>query len=306
MTDAQTNNKKKMSKRKQEIIFLCTALAFPLLQFFVMYICVNFNSILLAFKEYEDVAGSNEFIFVGFDNFAEQLDLIFNDIRYATMMKNSLTMWFFSSPVTILIAMLIAYSVWKKVYFSGFFSTMLFMPSVLSTVVFVMILRMLVPNVLPVITGDPDSGLILMTNNFTTLLVYDRLLSFGVTMIYFMGAMSAISTGLVEYGKIEGVNALQEFVHIVFPAIYPTVVSLLVVGFAQIFTNMGLLLAYHGVGADISVRTFGLHIYIQVKGQVSYHLYPDAASLGLIFTVVIVPIVFTAKYLLEKFGPRED
>lgn len=306
MANATAKTKNKMNRKKQEIFFLCTALAFPLLQFFIMYICVNFNSILLAFKSYEDVAGSTNFVFAGFDNFAEQIDRLFNDIRYGIMLKNSLTMWFFSSPVTILIAVLIAYSVWKKVYFSGFFSTMLFMPSILSTVVFVMILRMLVPGVLPIITGDPASGEILMTNNFTTLLVYDRLLSFGVTMIYFMGAMSAISTGLVEYGKIEGVNAFQEFIHIVFPAVYPTVVSLLVVGFAQIFTNMGLILAYHGVGADVTVSTFGVYIYNQVKAQQSYYLYPKAAALGLLFTVTIVPVVFIAKYLLEKFGPRED
>ena len=184
---------------------------------------------------------------------------------------------------------------------------MLFLPSILSSIVFVMIARVMVVNALPGLTGSTASAEILQPpQGFYTLLFYDRILSFGISMIYFMGAMSAISTGLVEYGKLEGVNAFQEFTHIVFPAVYPTVVSLLVVGFAQIFTNMGLLLAYYGVTADYSVRTFGYHIYITVKNEVNYYKYPYAASMGLLFTAITIPLVLTAKYLLEKFGPRED
>lgn len=304
MESNQINTKKHMTRRTQEIIFLCTALAIPLTQFFLMYVCVNFNSILLAFREY---TGDNEYIFAGLKNFSDLITSLTTDSKYQNMLSNSLLTWFVSSPCSVLISLIIAYSVWKKVYFSGFFSTVLFMPSILSSIVFVMIARVMVVNAVPLITGSAASAEILQPpQGFYTLLFYDRILSFGISMIYFMGAMSAISTGLVEYGKLEGVNAFQEFIHIVFPAVYPTVVSLLVVGFAQIFTNMGLLLAYYGVTADYSVRTFGYHIYITVKNETNYYAYPSAASMGLLFTAVTIPIVFTAKYLLEKFGPRED
>ncbi len=303
MEKLNKKTKKGMTRRTQEIIFLCIALAFPITQFLVMYVGVNANSIILSMKEY---VGKNEYVFAGFKNFASVFNNFATNPAFQTMLKNSIIMWFFSSPVTILLGMMIAYSVWKKVYFSGFFSTVLFLPSMISSVVFVMILGIMVGDLLPAI--DPALGELLVDGNsaFFTLLFYDRLLSFGITMIYFMGAMSAISTGLVEYGKIEGVNAFQEFIHIVFPAVYPTVVSLLVVGFAQIFVNQGLLLAYFGTSAPDAAKTLGYHIYVLVQSEKNLNAFPEAAAMGLIFTFITVPIVFTVKWLLEKYGPRED
>ena len=50
----------KGSARKKELIFYFSVVALPLLQYFIFYICVNFNSILLAFKQYK-VVGGREF-----------------------------------------------------------------------------------------------------------------------------------------------------------------------------------------------------------------------------------------------------
>lgn len=303
MEKVKTKTKKGMTRRTQEILFLCVALAFPLTHFAVMYIGVNANSILLSLKKY---VGANEYVFAGFDNFGKIINQFATNPDYSQMLKNSLIMWFFSSPMTILLGMLIAYSVWKKVYCSGFFSTILFLPSMLSSVIFVMILEIMVGDLLPAI--NESLGLLLVSDSsaFWTLLFYDRLLSFGITMIYFMGAMGSIRPGLVEYGKIEGVNAFQEFIHIVIPAVWPTIVSLIVVGFAQIFVNYGLLLTYYGTSAPPVAKTLGYQIYIMVKSETNLNAFPEAAAMGLLFTLITMPIVFSVKYLLEKYGPRED
>lgn len=304
MEKNQVIAKKKMNRRIPDIIFLCTALVIPLTQFILLYVCVNINSVLLAFREY---VGDNEYIFAGFKNFADLIKEFSTEAKYKQIFKNSIVMWFASSPCTLLICMVIAYSVWKKVYCSNFFSVMLFLPGVLSSVVFVMVARVMVVNAVPALTGSSASAEILQPpQGFYTLLFYERILSFGTTMIYFLGALSGVSSELIEYGHLEGVNAFQEFVHIVFPSIYNTFVSLLVVGLAQIFTNMGFLLAYYGVTADYSVRTFGYHIYITVKNEVNYYKYPYAASMGLLFTFITIPVVFVSKFLLEKVGPKEE
>ena len=303
MEKNQVKTKKGMTKRTQEILFLCVALAFPITHFLVMYVGVNANSILLSLKEY---VGQNQYVFAGLKNFEKIINLFVTNPDYGIMIKNSVIMWFCSSPMTILLGMLIAYSVWKKVYFSGFFSTILFLPSMISSVIFVMILEIMIGDLLPSIHPALGELLVNAESAFFTLLGYDRLLSFGITMIYFMGAMSAISSGLVEYGKIEGVNAFQEFTHIVIPAVWPTVVSLLVVGFAQLFVNYGLLLAYYGTSAPPPAKTLGYQIYIMVKSERNLNAYPEAAAMGLLFTMITIPIVFTVKHLLEKFGPRED
>ncbi|MBQ8374351.1 MAG: sugar ABC transporter permease [Clostridia bacterium] len=299
----KTKNKRQMSVRKSELIFLATALAFPLLHFIVMWLLVNFNSITLAFKEY---VGANEYVFAGFKNFEELFVSFATKREYQQMLTNTLTMYLFCSPVMLCVTMAIAYAVWKKVYCSKFFSTMLFLPSILSSVVFVMIARIMVAYAFPKLFGGTSGEILNPPQGYTTLLFYHCLLAIGTNMIYFMGAMSSVSPEIVESGQLEGVNAWQEFIHIVFPSIFPTLTSLIVVGLSQVFTNQGLLLAYYGVGADMSVRTFGYHIYVTVQQSVNYNNYPSTAAMGMLFTSISLPIVLAAKHLLEKYGPSEE
>ena len=132
-------NNKKRDKRGEKF-FVATALIFPLTQFFIFYVCVNFNSILLSFKTY---VGADTYVFAGFDNFVQVINDFLNTYEMQMVLKNSLIMWVFNSPLMLLATLLIAYSIWKKVYFSKFFSAVLFLPSIISSVVFVMIARLL-------------------------------------------------------------------------------------------------------------------------------------------------------------------
>ena len=49
------------------IVFYCLIIAFPVLQFCVFYVGVNFNSVILSFKDYDAISG--EYTFIWFDNF---------------------------------------------------------------------------------------------------------------------------------------------------------------------------------------------------------------------------------------------
>lgn len=300
------NNIIKREKRykKEEVIFLATALAIPLLQFAIFYIAVNFNSILLSFKSYTE---TGSYVFAGFNNFKQVIDDILHESNTIYMLKNSFIMYLFTSPLILLLTLTISYSVWKKVYFSKFFSIMLFLPSVLPSIVFVIIGRLSIQTLLPVIFGDPTLGEILNPpDGFMVVLIYQCLLGFGGNMIYFLGAMGNVSNELVEYGQLEGVNAFQEFAHIVFPQIYPTLISLIVVGVANIFTAYGFILSFYGTAADYSLRTIGYNIYINVYGSVNYYDYPYYAALGLLFTAVVIPAVLLIRKGMEKIGPKED
>ena len=64
----QTNASKKKTMwatKRDDIIFYSVMAFLPLTQFFLMYICVNFNSVLLAFK---NVNPLNESAVFTFDN----------------------------------------------------------------------------------------------------------------------------------------------------------------------------------------------------------------------------------------------
>ncbi len=295
---------KKPKINKDKTIFLITAMVLPLIQFFIMYVMVNFNSILLSFKTYN---GDGTFVFNGFNNFVQVVQDFMHESSMQWLISNSLTMYLVTSPLMLFACMFLAYTIWKKVLFSKFFSVILFLPSILPSLVFVILGNFVFKNLVPAITGVPQHGEMLNApQGFTTLLWYQFFVSFGPNTIYFLGSMSNISPSVVEAGKLDGANTLREFIHIVLPSIFPTLTSLVVVGFISIFNNQGYILAFYGVQAPHTVRTIGYEIYIRVKNSVNYYDYPTTAAMGMLFTVIAIPTVLLIRHLMEKFGPSED
>ena len=68
MKDTMTKNASSMyRKKRKDLIFFISIVVLPLTQFFLFYICVNANSILLSFKEYDVISGSTKLVW--FENF---------------------------------------------------------------------------------------------------------------------------------------------------------------------------------------------------------------------------------------------
>ena len=120
--------------------------------------------------------------------------------------------------------------------------------------------------------------------------------------------MEGISFSIIESAQIDGVTPLREFISIVIPMIYPTIVTFLVVQVGGLFTNQMHLYTFYGGGAEYSLYTMGYHLYKKTLGVGSTTLsdYPYLSALGLVLTLVSLPITFTVKFLLEKFGPDKE
>lgn len=124
---------RKVKHNRNAILFITIGLAFPLVQFILFYICVNANSLILAFKEYQ---GDNSYTFAGLDNFKRVIQTFLSDPMKLTLLKNSLVMCLFSVAM-IFVNIIVTYLLWRKAWGSGFFKVILFMPSIISTIVFV-------------------------------------------------------------------------------------------------------------------------------------------------------------------------
>ena len=112
----QTSSRK-LQERKRKIFYACMVVI-PLLQFFVFYICVNFNSILLAIKSYSVSEGES---FAGLSNFKEVINALFHDVKYSTAFTNSLLVWLASLLLGTTLALFFSYYVYKKYFGSGLF-----------------------------------------------------------------------------------------------------------------------------------------------------------------------------------------
>ena len=81
---------KNWKREKGRILFYATVAFFPLLQFFIFYVCVNINSILMAFQ---NDAGD----FIWLQNFEEAFNLLFLDAVMGEMWGNTAILLFILS-----------------------------------------------------------------------------------------------------------------------------------------------------------------------------------------------------------------
>lgn len=298
-------------RKRSRLIFYAVGIALPLLQFCVFYIYANLNSFILAFQQYEAKKGALGYnvTFAGFANFATALETLGSNVH---MIKNSLIMFVCSTLFGLTLASFFSFYIYKQYAFGGFFKVILFLPQIVSQVVFALLYYQMVQDLLPAIFGLKGGLFESVDTLFPTVLFFNLWISFGVNVVLFTGAMSGINPAVVESAQIDGVNLIQEFWYITLPMIFPTLVTFIVTGLAGIFTNQMHLYSLFGDNAGEGISTFGYFIYVQtshsdiISPSRSYISYSQISALGLVLTAIVFPITFGTRKLLEKFGPRTD
>ena len=299
-------NRKKLGNVKDWVLFL-SFVTLPLVQFLIFYVFVNVNSVLLSFKIY----GLNNSVRWGFDNFtrifsAEDFPTVVNALR------NSGIAFAVRALVGMTSGLLFAYYIFKKMPGHNFFKVMLFLPTIVSSVVMVIVYSLSVEEAIPyIITGDRyTSGLISNENTkFLSVLIYNVWVGFGTQMIMYLGAMSNVSDGALEAAKIDGANAVQEFVHVVFPGIYSTFIVFVTVHIVEFFTHQLALHTFFGFKelGNTKLYTLGYYMYREVglaNGNFANLTYP--AALGILCTLIAVPITFGVRKFMFTVGPSEN
>ena len=104
------NTKKKLLSGRN--IFYITAVAWPIIQFLVFYLYVNFNSILLAVQEFNYSEGGTS-TFVGLANFRQVIEDFIELPEMMQALKNTITV-FLLSMVFIFLQIILAYYLFKK------------------------------------------------------------------------------------------------------------------------------------------------------------------------------------------------
>lgn len=326
-TPQQPKQKKKttgMSKKADLIFYICM-MAYPVIQFCIFYVGVNFNSIMLTFQRIYLPSGAEEFVteFVWFDNLIRTLkDMLGNSDVLVYAASNSLKVYVISFIISVPLGLFFSFAIYKKVPMAGFFRVMLYMPSILTGIVMVFIFKSFAESGWPTLLGAFFSkealidmfgtpyapGLLeKLESRFGTIMFYNLWFGFGGGVLMYSNAMSGnISPEMVEAAQLEGVSAIQEFFYITFPLIFPTFSTFTVTGIAGIFTNQFGLFNFYGTEADPSLQTYGYYMYKMTYKATSKAEYPYLASMGVWLTAVAAPITFLVKYLLEKFDPTGD
>lgn len=300
-------------KRRADIIFLTVIFAFPIVQFFVMYVGVNINSILLAFKTYD--AQNSTYYFSGLGNFKEVIRIFSGDTFLLGTIKNGMVYYFFGTFVGMPINLFVAYLLYKRIRGAEFFRVVLFIPGLISSMAMVIMFQNFFnegvkeiflqvfkydPYDVPRFFTDPEIA-------FPLMIFYNLWTGVGGGMIIYMSSMSRVPVSVIEYGRLEGISLLREFISVIFPMIYPIVALGFVTSLPGLFMGSGPLYAFYGDKAQPEMQTLSYYLFTRIVGEnASFQQYPFASAVGLSTTLIMAPIVFTARKVLNHFDPNVE
>ena len=296
--------------KQQDLIFNICVMAIPILQFLIFYVGVNFNSFMLSFQEIDAVTG-------GVSWSLQSIEKAYNWIVKSPAMwkiaTNSLVVYAINGLIATPLGLLFSFYIAKRFPMSKFFRVVLFLPSIISGVVFVSMfdrfVNMAIPDFLMYEWGIETVGLLSSTDLnsvLSTLIFFSVWISFGGSVLIYSNAMSGISNDFVEAAHLDGATGIKEFWYVDFPLIFPTFSTFYITGVVTLFTNQVNLFTFYGAGAPGAIQTFGYWMFARVQSAKTEVDYPVVSAMGLLQTIVAVPLTFFVKWLLEKVGPSTD
>lgn len=300
-----------MSKKKRnELLFYIAFIALPIIQVIIFYIFVNFNSVLLAFKQYfnasDGVAAGYDF--VGLDNFVKCFKNLFNEMSLVYSLKNSFVALLVQIAVLTPLAVLFSFYIFQKKFGSSVFRVFLFLPAVISPLVIAILYKVMLEEALPALllkVFGADVNPIYATHTMAALLFYSVWTGFGTNVLMYTSAMSGVDDSMLEAAKLDGANGWQEFWYVVLPMIYPTLTTFIVVSIATLFTNQLNMFSFENSQAEKKFWTYGYYLFVKVETGTMVD-YPELSALGLIFTLVAVPLTLLTRRVMTKLGPSVD
>lgn len=288
-------------------IFYTLLLILPVCQLLIFYFGVNFQSICMAFQRYDVM--NNRFIW----DVQTNIDKFLLDIAQSgfwKMVQNSLVVWLCTSLTGTVLAVIFAYYIYRRNWMSNFFKFVLFLPSVLPGILLAVMYQKFVGLGIPafldylcdttipnVFNSSADGTRVNLITLFTVWI------SFGPQVLVYTGAMDQVDPGILEAGRIDGCTPLREFFSLILPNISGTVSTFLIMGVASIFTNQNNLFSFLSYNAATSEKTLGYYlytlVYMDMTGKTGYCY---AAFLGLICTLIVIPLAFGARKLFDRSG----
>ena len=307
LTRSSLPKNKKRRFTAQEIFFIFGGVILPLIFFLVFYVYVNFSSFLMAFQKPKD----GRLIWT-FDNF----EWVFKRIIHGSQTpEDNLQLACINTFITFLVQMVVffvgifvAYAIYKKVLGYKTFRVLLYLPSILSSVVTCLFYLELMNSrgwsqfLITMFHLEATFKNPLVDSRFSNAMVLLNYvwLNIPANMILWGGAFSRIPTSVLESARIDGCGWFRELFQIVLPMIWPTMVVLLTTNIASIFGATGnvFLLTSGAYGT----QTVSNWMYMQVQqasSDMSGSLY-RVSALGLLLTVISCTLAITIRHFLNK------
>ncbi len=305
---------RKYSKLERKDFLFCYLLVLiPVVQFLIFWVYVNFDNILLAFRE--DWTGA--FTFRHFEEV--WAGIIGKDVYGFNLLEligKSVLLWCLSNLIVFPISIATTYVLYRRVWGHYAFRVIYTIPSLVGGVIWVGLTKIVCEWNGPIISALSSMGVHFdyaastqglfgsYSTAFPTIFILSFVLGIAGGNVIITGAFSRTPADLIDAGKLDGLGFWGTFWHIELPCAWPTISTLMTVSLCSIFVaDSNFFLYSNGTGA-YGLANMGYYLYSltfrisQSTALVRPYGYP--AAIGICVTLISVPVVLLGRKLLDK------
>jgi len=237
---------------------------------------------------------------------------IFRDPVFWFSMRNNFIVIFVSVFGQIPLGFGLAYLIYRKIVKrSGFFQAMVFLPTVISTIIIGILWSKMfspigvVPRIIQSITNNPDYSMTIMNSKqlamipigFVLLWVYT-----GTYLIIFLANLQNIDPNIIEAAQIDGATDGRIFIKIIVPQLYGVIVLTSILAISGSLRSFDLLFAMTGGGP--AYYTNLLAIYMYQKAFVFYD-YGVGSAVSTVMVILSIVLVIMVRFVRRKVEAME-
>ncbi len=232
---------------------------------------------------------------VGLENFKRTLE----DERVWNAFKNTFVYVVISVPIQLVVALILAYWLYKPTRFNKLCRSIFYVPVLCSFtaigILFNLILNSTVgyiPYLISLVCGEPIALLAEEKYAMPIIVFISVWKAFGKTLIILVAGINDIPSTYFEASEIDGATKTQQFFHITLPNLLPTINFTLlttIIGAFQVFD-----VVYVTTGGGPLFKTETMVQYIYYRGfSVPYELgYASAMCIELFFVIAVIILIF--------------
>lgn len=253
------------------------------------------SSVGLSFTDFNIY--KNLAIWTGLANYIK----IFKDPVFWFSMRNNLIVIFVSVFGQIPLGFGLAYLIYRKlVKRSGFFQAMVFLPTVISTIIIGILWSKMfspigvVPKIIQSITNNPNYSMTIMNSKqlamipigFVLLWVYT-----GTYLIIFLANLQNIDPNIIEAAQIDGATDGQIFIKIIVPQLYGVIVLTSILAISGSLKSFDLLFAMTGGGPAYYTNLLALYMYQKSFIFYDYGVGSAVSTVMVFLSIVLVTLI---------------
>ena len=294
---------KKSRNTRREKLFIVAFCAPAILHLVVFWAGIQWNSIVMTFTNV--LTGE-----IGFDNFKWAIDALTmaTGVDMPQAFKNTMV-FFLMNALFIPVCMFFAYLLFRKVLGHKFIRMALYLPGAIGGIMMALLYENFMASdgwlfhQLQQLSGSSEPFSMMTESGLLYVLIYDVLVGVGANLLTWTSIVGRIPKDLIEYGNLEGITPAREFTSVVLPLVWPNFVNMLSIQIIGMFGATGSVLVL--TQGKYGTQTLSYWMYsVVLNGDVNE--YNHAAALGIVFTLLTIPLYVIFRKIMKRFGTEVE